>query len=345
MSRVATSLIVSLFASTALGPALAADWPMGNEPSFRPAYPVDSYPMDDSLDFEAGLRYFYGMGGRAASLGSVGTGSGTYSANDTSHIVELHGRIDDHSTDTYLKGAIGYAALIEGSFTDPLSSGAISGGTVANAGLDFGYLALKSDGFSAGGFIGYQYLNESPDTDRTQFLMPSSVQWAQGSPLYSVQGDNSANMLEVHALRLGVTAQAELSPMFDLSAEVAAIPYASVGGTFGAQLVDANTVGSIRYAQSSPTSVEGHLYGGAAEIMAGFNPTENTSIRFGARGYYLTGPVTARYSAVTIADPMDTDGDGVIETGPTVANQGYERKLDAFELFRWGPVIELTGRF
>lgn len=346
MSRVLTGLAVTVMAAAATGQALAADWSTGHAPIFKPAYPADMGPMEDSLDFEAGLRYFYGRGGRSATLGGpIGAGGGTYSSEETSHIVELHGRIDDHSTETYLKGSIGYAALIEGQYDNPLESGSISGGTVASARADFGYMPLRNNGFSAGAFIGYQYLNESPDTGRAQYLVPDTLQWAAGSPLYSVQGDNGANMLEVHALRLGVAGQVELSPMFDISAEVAAIPYASLSGNLGAQMAAFETIGASQSGQSSATSIDGHLYGGAVELMAGFNPTENLSIRLGARGYYLTGPVTARYSTTTIVEPLDMDGDGTFETAPTVATQGYERQLDDFELFRWGPVIEVTGRF
>ncbi|RDE10387.1 hypothetical protein [Pelagibacterium lacus] len=346
MSRTVTALAAIALAAAGTAPVLAADWGTSQPPVFRPAYPVNMAPLEDSLDFEIGLRYVYGIGRQSATLsGSPLTGGGTYSSNDTSHIIELAGRIDDHSTSTYLKGAIGYAAYIDGSYDDPFGSGPIRGGRVASLGADFGYTPLRSSGFSAGGFIGYQYLNESPDTDRGVFLVPDSLNWSSGSPLYTIGRDNSPNLLEVHALRLGLTGRAELGPMFDISAEVAAIPYANLSGTLGAHSFAESYVGGVLVGKSSATSVEGHLYGGAAELMAGFNPTENLSVRFGARGYYLTGPVMANYSVTTIADAMDMDGDGTYETGPTSATQYYERQLTNFDMFRWGPVIELTGRF
>jgi hypothetical protein len=69
MSRILTGLAVGLLASAANAPASAADWLGGQPHGFRPAYPMAMEPMEDSLDFEAGLRYFYGMGGQRTSIG------------------------------------------------------------------------------------------------------------------------------------------------------------------------------------------------------------------------------------------------------------------------------------
>lgn len=312
MSRVATRLIVSLFASAALGPALAADWPMGNEPSFRPAYPVDTYPMDDSLDFEAGLRYFYGMGGQRSTITPF-----EYSADDSSQFLEAHIKIEDHSTDTYVQANVGYAAAIDGSYRTPTSNGLrkTSLGTIAYGGADFGYLPVKTDSFALGGFIGYQYLNESMFTGRSPFMTSSGG------------GNSDPNLLEVHGLRLGATARADLNDMFDIRIDAAAIPYASLSGTNGAFDLRAADPTAI---QGNAPQISGHLYGGAVEAMVGFKPQDNFAIRAGLRGYYLTGP-TQTY--VEVRDPNNL-----------ASAQGYDVTGNV-ELFRWGPVIELTGRF
>ena len=110
MSRLLTGLAVGLLSAAASGQALAADWGVQQEPVFKPAYPVDMMPYEDSLDFEAGIRYFYGMGGQRATIAGQ-----NYTADDSSHFVEVHGKIDDSSTNTYVQGNLGYAAAIENS--------------------------------------------------------------------------------------------------------------------------------------------------------------------------------------------------------------------------------------
>lgn len=265
MSRVATSLIVSLFASTALGPALAADWPMGNEPSFRPAYPVDTYPIDDSLDFEAGLRYFYGMGGQ-----SFGSSSG--SARDTSHALEVHGRINDHSTSTYLKGHIGYGSITDGEYRPVGTSYNI--GRVGYINADFGYLPLATDSFSAGAFLGYMYSDESPENVG----------------------------LITHGLRLGIAAKAGINDVFDINAEAAIIPYT-------------NTTGSMTYNGATISDVSGGLYGASGEVLAGFHVSDNFIVRAGVRATYLNGHVSSDHGEQYV------------------------------EMFRWGPLVELTASF
>ncbi|WP_332716818.1 hypothetical protein [Pelagibacterium mangrovi] len=310
MSRILTGLAVGLLTAAANAPASAADWLGGQPQGFRPAYPMAMEPMEDSLDFEAGLRYFYGMGGQRTSIGPL-----DYSADDASHFLELHGRIDDHSTSTYVQGNIGYAAVIDGDFETPTSLGRQStdSGMIAYGGADFGYLPLKGDGFGVGGFIGYQYLNESADIGRGDFYTSSGG------------GNSEPNLLEVHGLRLGITGRAEINDVFDIRVDAAAIPYAALRGTYGAFDLGTTPAGG----QGSAASINGHLYGGALEAMVGFKPHENFAVRGGLRGYYLTGPTE------TYFETRDADGSNA---------QGYILEGET-ELFRWGPVIEVTGTF
>lgn len=268
MSRVLTGLAVALMASAATGQALAADWLATPQPDFRPAYPVDMAPMDDSLDFEAGLRYFYGMGSQSFGLGGT-----NYSANDTSHALEVHGRIDDHSTSTYVKGHIGYGAITDGEF-EP-GGAAYNTGRVGYINADFGYLPLATDSFGAGAFLGYMYADESPENTG----------------------------LIVHGLRLGVTGKASINDVFDINAEAAIIPYA-------------NATGAMANPGRSLSNVNGALYGAAGEVMAGFHVSDNFIVRAGARATYLNGYVTS--------------------------NQPGEQYV---EMFRWGPLVELTASF
>lgn len=243
MSRVLTGLAVTVMAAAATGQALAADWSTGHAPIFKPAYPSDMGPMEDSLDFEAGLRYFYGRGGQ--SFTAQGT---TYSATDTSHALEVHGRIEDHSTATFLKGHIGYGAITEGEFGP--SDESYNTGRVGYINADFGYTPLVTPEVQAGFFIGYMYSDEAPEDT---------------GPV-------------IHGLRLGVASRAQFNDQFDITAEAAIIPYASITGTMsnpGASLAD----------------IDGSLYGAAGEVMAGFRVTDAFVMRAGIRGTYLNGHV------------------------------------------------------
>lgn len=311
MSRLLTGLAVGLLSAAASGQVAAADWGVPQEPVFKPAYPVDMMPYEDSLDFEAGIRYFYGMGGQRATFG----GGADYTADDASHFIEFHGRIDDHSTNTYVVGNIGYAAVIDGTYETPLS-GELStdSGRIAYGGADFGYLPFKAESIGLGAFIGYQYLNESIDMGRSEFYTPSGGL------------DSEQNLLEVHGLRLGVTAQADVNDQFDVRIDAAAIPYASLSGIYGPF---GASVDGINPGLGSAARISGHLYGGAAEAMVGFKATDNIKIRAGARGYYLTGPTETYY------ETRNADGSN---------GQGYVVEGD-IELMRWGPFIELTGTF
>lgn len=268
MSRILIAISACALASS-VTPLMAADWGT-SAPGFRPAYPMDMAPMEDSLDFEFGLRYFYGMGGQSFTNGS------TYSATDLSHSLEVHGRIDDHSTSSFLKGHIGYGAITDGEFSmDDTTNGSYSTGRVGYVNADFGYLPINTGGVKAGAFIGYMYSDESPQNT---------------GPI-------------THGLRLGVAARAEFGDMFDITAEGAIIPYSAVSGSM------ANPAGTL-------TGIEGSLYGAAGEVMVGAHLTDNFVIRAGARATYLNGHVQA-----------DQPGEHYIE------------------MFRWGPLVELTATF
>src|SRR5690606_35158031 len=109
MSRTVVILTSAALALTGTGAAHAADWgmPAYEDPVFKPSYPID-YEQPDSLEFEAGLRYFYSWGSQSFAFGGD-----TYSATDTSHALEAHLRIDDRSTSTYVKGHVGFGAITD----------------------------------------------------------------------------------------------------------------------------------------------------------------------------------------------------------------------------------------
>lgn len=209
---------------------------------------------------------------------SFENGGNTYSAKDNAHSIEAHLRIDDRSTSTYLKGHIGFGGVAEGSFqTNGTETSTYKIGRVTFGTADFGYTPLDTETARIGVFGGYQYTHEAPLN----------------------------NGIDIHSLRLGVAGRVEVANAFDINAEAAIIPYSFVTGTMS------NPGGP-----AAITNLGGSLYGGSAEVMVGFHPTEMFTIRGGVRGTYLNGHLTSAQ-----------------------AGQQY------VETFRWGPVLELTSRF
>jgi hypothetical protein len=313
MSRVILGLAVAATTSTLVGGAFAAD--QFSDPFFRPAYPTSYQDGYEPLGFEVGLRYWYALGGQNLDVDGA-----RHEVEDQSHLIEAHLRIDDYSTDTYLKANAGLAVAIDGTYNTPLSGGdeSTQSGTIVFAGADFGYTPFGTDDLRFGGLVGYQYINDSVYMGRAPYRT------ANGG------GASEPNSLEAHALRLGVTARAEFD-MFDFTVDAAVIPYAHLRGTYGAYNESTFTSGGTTYEQGSAASVIGSLYGGAINAMVGFRATDNIVIRAGARGYYLTGPVDVTYNTREVGSPGN--------------EQAWIRDSERFELFRWGPVVELTATF
>lgn len=233
--------------------AQAADYQ--GYPEIRGAYEPQccDAPYDDPLGFEVSLRYVYSKGSFRMT-----DGTGSYEADDTSHIVELNGLITDSSTSTYLKANAGLAAKIEGTYETPTSGGQqqMQGGKLGYIGADFGYHPLASEGYSAGIFGGYRYQNESVDMDA-----------------------GSDNNLEMHLLRLGISGQAQFSDMIGLRAEAAAVPFAKIGGDFNSY-----STGNAR--------MDGNLYGAEAEASVNVKTGNSIMVELGGRVSYLEGQAT-----------------------------------------------------
>lgn len=299
----------------------------------------ESWQYEEPLSFEAGLRYWHAFGRQGFGLGGA-----DYTADDQSQIVEAHIRIDDRSTSSFLKGLAGYAAVINGTYTTPLTppgGTTMDTGRIGYAGADFGYFLFGDphDGVGAGAFVGYQYWNEAPDMGRANFIVPEAgVITGTNIP---AGGNSRPHNLDIHALRLGLATRATFGDRFDINAEIAAIPYARLDGELGgAGTADFGVGTAFSEYQSSATAVSGNLYGAAAELMVGFHVTDNLTVRAGGRGWYLTGPADVTFTRTTIAD---TDNDPT--TAPSISNQAYITNTDWFSLMRYGALLEVTGRF
>lgn len=357
MPRLAVSL-AALLAAT-ITPAAAADWLQDGGGSYRGAFSIE--PKDwtelgdeeDGIHVETGLRYWYSMGSQSVQIGTLG---GNYETQDTSHIVEGHLRIDDDVTSTYAKAWVGYSAAISGSFDDPNNTDApISDGHVGYVGADIGWKTF-SDGKSngVGIFAGYQYWNDSPRTTRANFTTVSGGDVLPYDPdtglITGLPGDSADNNLDLNMLRLGLSGRAKFADgLFDISGEVAAVPYSTISGVMGGAGLASGPptpLGNPSFVQSSPTEVAGWGYGGMAEVMVGVTPVENLTFRLGGRAWYLQGTADATYSAVTISDPTDSDpAPPAYDTPPTVSEQYYIDTTQPWSLFRYGLLAELTYSF
>lgn len=378
MSRLAPSIAILIAASSGF-PALAADpgeqW--DGEMDFRSSY--QSYePKDwndvgeqgDGIKIETGLRYWYSMGSQSFGLDGVGT----MSTSDTAHNGEAYLRIDDDATRTYIKGIAGYSAAITGDYSnfsgDP---GSIVDGQVGYVGGDFGWKAFGDDnGNGVGGFIGYQYWNDSPRSDRDNYATVSSagdIDYDPDTGMWQFGMDGVERNIDMQMLRLGFSGKVKAN-IFDISAEVAAVPYASISGLAGGtgfnpsmpidpcNTLPPGTCGTA-FVTTSPLTIDGAGYGAMGELMVGVTPVENLTFRVGGRAWYLEGSYDATYSGATITPPQlqpmvdDPDSDDPADmippdplySAPQVSVDDFISTNNPWSMFRYGLLAELTYSF
>jgi hypothetical protein len=300
-------------------PALAADY--FAPPDLRPAYPDTWQQPDDSIRFEYGVAYWYSWGGQNAGFGAPAPGPINLSVRDQTQIGELHGKIEDLSTQTYVAGRAGLGFHTTGTYDiSPAGSGAIGASSrIGYVGGDFGWLPFgtMTDGFAAGALVGYQYWKDAPDIGTGQYATGFNGTF-DPTTLGEARDD-----FDIHALRLGIKGMAEFE-MFDIQAEAAWIPYAHVSGTLGGSSPGGFNFGGV-IQENAPTTLTGHGQGVMLEAMAGFHPTENLALRLGGRAWYLEGNLDAVFNG----------GPGATMTIPSTYAS----------LFRYGLRAELTGKF
>ena len=322
------SCVVAIAAFGFAAPALAADYEM--YPELRPSYP-DSWENgeDNPLRFEAGLRYWYSWGNQSMSFAPT-----TLETEDQTHMLEVHAKVEDLGTQTYVKTQAGLGINTTGEYTmSPAGVAEIGENSViGHVGGDFGWLpwGQMKGGVAAGALVGYQYWQDSPDLGRGNFVTGVSGGVPTGY-------DSAPGELNINALRLGVKAQADFD-MFDIQAEVAAVPYAYIAGVLGAHELDGVPIApdTLLY-KSSSTSLSGHGYGAMGELMVGFHPTENLTLRIGGRAWYIEGALDATFDSYTVTD------DGV--NPPTTSQQSFIQTSEWASILRYGALFELTGRF
>ncbi len=372
MSRLAPSIAILIVGSMGL-PVQAADysteWEGGID--FRSGYgsyePKDWNAIgedDDGIHIETGLRYWYSLGAQSFEE----TGLGTFESNDTTHSGEMFLRIDDAATATYAKAWLGYSAAITGDYSDHNGSGDIVDGAVGYAGADFGWNIFNDgQGNGAGGFVGYNYWHNSPRTARTNFTTAETaddINDNNETGVWSLPGDSVDDAIDYHMLRVGLSGKAELTDFFDISAEIAAVPYANVSGVLGGH--DAGWSGSLGpfpgcglgdpclpyVFKGSATEVNGWGYGAMAEVMAGFKPMENLTVRLGGRAWYLQGTADTTWRQVIVNPPVEQPPEGdppappdPLYSDPTTGQVEVISTENPWSAFRYGLLAEITYSF
>lgn len=355
------SRLIPFLGAAAAGCVLAGSAGAADLPQLRAGFPTSAWAGQadsDPLTFDAGLRYWYSMGAQSFEINSGLPGDhGKMEQNDTSQILEAHLRIEDHSTNTYLKGIAGMAVRIGGDATGNGGKTAISDGNIGYAGADLGYSVLDNGPLKFGPFIGYQYWNDSPNSYRDDYTTASSASDISYDPTTgqtSYPGASKPNNIDLHMLRLGISTKADLGPMIDFTGELAAVPYARVSGVLGAgsgapQAGSFGSLGAVNVhnVQASPTTIDGWGYGAMAEAFIGLHPDDHWSFRVGGRAWYVQGTVDAKFARASIGDPSDSDPGNPpnYDTAPTFSKQGYITQANPFSLFRYGILAEVNYRF
>lgn len=324
MKRLSQCALAVVALSTAT-PAFAADY-FQQSPDLRPAYPEGWENPDDSIRFEFGTAYWYSWGGQDASFTSA-FGPVSLAVRDQTHIGELHGKIEDLSTQTYVAARAGLGLGTTGTYNiSPAGAGAIGNASrIGYAGGDFGWLPFgtMTDGLALGGFVGYQYWKDAPDIGTGQYA--TAFDGAFNPTAYGAAQDN----FDIHALRVGLKTTAEFEK-FDLQAEAAWVPYAQVTGTVGGSSPGGFNFGGIIVNENAPTTLSGAGRGVMAEAMLGFRPTDNLTLRVGGRAWYLEGNLDAVFNGTAA-------GMGQLPT--------FTLPSTYASLFRYGLRAEITGKF
>jgi hypothetical protein len=346
------SCVVAIAALSVATPSLAADY---NEyPELRPAYPDSWENSDDNpLHFEAGVRYWYSIGQM-----NLEVGPNSETIDSKTHSGEAFVRIDDDSTSTFVEATAGYGVAHDGSYsTNGGAEVSLPAARLGYVGADFGWLPFgdAKSGVGLGAVVGYQYTNDSPDTGRADFTTAKSaadISWSPANGSWSVGGDSEINNFEIHEAKIGVAARADLGS-FDLTGEATVTPYARVSGTYGAYdagLPEAYSggPGGGSQLQASAAAIDGYAYGVGGKLLVGFHPTDNLTFRVGGRASYLQGAYDATYDEATINGPTliapHVPG-GPNYSAPTLSKQTYIIDNNPFSMFRYGALVELSGRF
>lgn len=263
-----------------------------------PVLPPAGAPAGSGIwDFEGGLRYFYSSGGPRYTLGSARTPGQVNSRltyqNTEAHAGEGFARVDHNPTGLFAKGFLGSGGVTSGRlydedfppairpYTKTLSR--IKDGDISYGVVDVGYTALRRDGFSLGGFVGYQYDAELANGYGCTQVAGGTI-CARRNVVPSDINVLSEN-LRWNALRIGLVGAARFD-RFKVSLEGAYLPVVAVTG------VDRHWLRP----DINPLPQRGNGDGYFAESILSYDLTPSVSVGIGGRYWRMqTGSGRIRF--------------------------------------------------
>ncbi|MET1416546.1 hypothetical protein ABVF61_30040 [Roseibium sp. HPY-6] len=216
--------------------------------------PATSQYQASTLRGSIGLRYWYSQ-----NNSEMDTGDFNWNNVDgvSSHTAEIVGELEDLTTNVFVRGyaGLGRNSGGEGDFyTNP--SGDLEETALGYVVVDGGwrFAEFANGQIKMKGFVGYHYLNDSIDAVDRNTVIEQRRQW--------------------HALRVGLTAEGDVSDRFSWSFDVAAVPWSH------------NRV---------ETWESNWTYGVEADAMLNFDLTSNWQIGVGGRYWWLQSNFDRRY--------------------------------------------------
>ena len=328
MFRSTTSVLALLAAMTV--PAVAADYgDWGDEadsgPDFRTSYPVEPGDWaglgddDDPISLEFGIRYWYSMGQQEL------------------HVRRRHRKLHRHLAHSanciFVSKIIRPTPMprqsrampsVDQRHRTPRRAVRFRSSTARSCygGADFGWHAWgDNNGSGIGPMVGYLYWKDQPDTGRFNYTTATSAADItydpRNGPDLPARRQRRRTRSTLTPCALASPGKAKLGDMFDITATIAGVPYAKVGGTAGIDdptfsiteyagpsqpPYDLTNNGNISSMRSSPTAIDGWGYGAMADAFVGFHPTENLTFRLGGRAWYLQGTADATYGRAVIGN-------------------------------------------
>ncbi len=293
--------------------------------------------QDFALRSTIGVRYWYSQSNFLVELEQVDRTdvSRLEFADVDQHSAELFFRLDDVSTNTFLKGTLGIGRTNSGSLDDEdyFASGtkfsdtysALDARTIGYLTLDAGWrFANTADARTrAGLFAGYQYIRDdyvargvSCNADE----VGGAFCGAPGETVIPFSEKAIRNAVYWHVMRVGFEAEFELTKKLSLAAETAAVPFIYYENEDSHYL--RSGLGAIPNFEDKGRQG----YGVEAEAFLNYAVTDRFSVGLGGRYWWLRTKDTVAISAAQL---------------PAYRGMGYSSNT----LERYGVVGQASYRF
>ncbi|MEM9631268.1 MAG: hypothetical protein AAGA50_08085 [Pseudomonadota bacterium] len=214
--------------------------------------------LTSSLRGSIGLRYWY-----SRSHSELDTSDFELNSTDsvTSHTAELVGTLEDVTANTFVRGYVGLGKNVSGD-ADFLgyASTDIEQKTIGYVVVDGGwqFTSFANNQARLKGFIGYHYLNDGIEVNVGSTSLEQSRQW--------------------HALRLGLSAEGDLTDRVGWSVDLAGVPWSY------------NKVDTLNSSWRADWT-----YGVEADAMLNVALTENWHLGVGGRYWWLQSNFDRRW--------------------------------------------------